>query len=151
VKEFHLIVVGRLADKNIEELERDYLKRIVSFKLFLHEVKAHSENLDLEAREVKNKIQDISKLENPFIVLLTEKGKQFESRQFSEWLFDKTPSQKIIFVIGGASGHGADIIQMSKFKLSLSEMTFPHKLARLLFVEQIYRAITIKENHPYHK
>ena len=60
MKDLHLIVVGKLADKNISELENDYLKRILTPKFYLHEVKSHSENLDLEAREVKNKISEIS-------------------------------------------------------------------------------------------
>lgn len=151
MKDIHLIVVGKIADKNIESLESEYLKRLSSLKFNIHEVKSHSENLELEAREVKNKINDISKNESPFIVLLTEKGKQFDSLQFSKWLFEKIPNNKIIFIIGGAAGHGQEIIQLSSLKLSLSELTFPHKIARLLFVEQIYRALTIKENHPYHK
>lgn len=151
MKELHLIVVGKLADQNISELENDYLKRLSHTKLIIHEVKSHSENLDLEAREVKQKINEINKNDSSFIVLLMEKGKQFESREFSKWLFEKTPSQKIIFIIGGAAGHGKEVLELAQFKLSLSEMTYPHKLARLLFIEQIYRAVTIKDGHPYHK
>ena len=108
-------------------------------------------NLDLEAKEVKQKILEISKNENPFFVVLTENGKQFDSRDFSRWIFEKNVSQKIIFIIGGAAGHGEEILKLTHFKLSLSSLTYPHKLARLLLVEQIYRAITIKDNHPYHK
>ena len=151
MKDLHLIVVGKLNDKNIEELERDYFKRLTSPKLFIHEVKAHSENLDKEAKEVSSKLQELSNDSNPFIVLLTENGKQFTSTNFSKWLSDKYETQKIIFIIGGASGHGQDIINRAHFKLSLSELTYPHKLARLLLVEQIYRAQTIKANHPYNK
>lgn len=151
MKDIHLIVVGKLHDKHFESLESEYLKRLGGQKFSLHEVKSHSENLELEAREVKLKLQELSKNEAPYIVLLTEKGKQFESRAFSTWLYEKTPSQKIIFIIGGAKGHGKEVIESSQFKLSLSEMTFPHKFARVLFIEQIYRALTIKENHPYHK
>jgi 23S rRNA (pseudouridine1915-N3)-methyltransferase len=80
-----------------------------------------------------------------------EKGKQFTSVDFSKWLFEKSETQKIIFIIGGAAGHGEEVIAKANFKLSLSELTYPHKLARLLLVEQIYRAITIKNNHPYNK
>lgn len=151
MRDLHLIVVGKLADRNIGELENDYLKRLTIPKLFLHEVKSHSENLDQEAKEVKNKIAEISKNENSFIVLLTENGNQFDSRKFSAWIFDKSLTQKIIFIIGGAAGHGEEIIKMSHFKLSLSLLTYPHKLARLLLIEQIYRAVTIKDGHPYHK
>ncbi len=151
MKDLHLIVVGKLSDKNIESLEGDYLKRIIAPKFFIHEVKSHSENCQLEAREVLNKISDISKNDNPFLVLLMEKGKQFTSIDFSRWLFEKSATQKIIFIIGGAAGHGEEVIAKANFSLSLSELTYPHKLARLMMVEQIYRAITIKNNHPYNK
>jgi 23S rRNA (pseudouridine1915-N3)-methyltransferase len=151
VKDLHLIVVGKLSDKNIESLESDYLKRIIAPRFFIHEVKSHSENYDLEAREVLNKLNDILKTDKAYIVLLMEKGKQFNSVDFSKWLFAASATQKIIFIIGGAAGHGQEIVAKANFKLSLSEFTFPHKLARLLLVEQIYRAITIKNNHPYNK
>jgi 23S rRNA (pseudouridine1915-N3)-methyltransferase len=151
MKDLHLIVVGKLNDQNIEELERDYYKRLTSPKLIIHEARAHSENLEKEAKEVESKLDELEKSDKLFIVLLTEKGKQFESREFSSWLSTKAESQKIVFIIGGASGHGKNIIERSHFKLSLSEFTYPHKLARLLLVEQIYRAQTIKANHPYNK
>lgn len=151
MKDLHLIVVGKLNDKNIEELERDYFKRLTSPKLTIHEVRSHAEDLAKEAREVLNKIEDLSKNENPYIALLMEKGKQFESRDFSKWLSGIYERQSVIFIIGGASGHGEAVIKKAHFKLSLSELTYPHKLARLLLVEQIYRAQTIVANHPYNK
>lgn len=151
MKDLHLIVVGKLNDNHIAELERDYHKRLTSPKLTIHEVKAHSENLEKEAKEVTFKLDELEKNDKIFVVLLTEKGKQFESRDFSLWLSSQCEKQKIVFVIGGASGHGQAIINRAQFKLSLSEFTFPHKLARLLLVEQIYRAQTIAANHPYNK
>lgn len=149
MKDLHLIAVGKLNDKFIAELEKDYLKRLTSPKLSIHEVHSHSENLDKEAKEVSIKLDELEKSDKLFIVLLTEKGKQFESREFSSWL--NSQPKKIVFIIGGAAGHGPNIISRSQFKLSLSELTFPHKLARLLLIEQIYRAQTIKANHPYNK
>jgi len=151
MKDLHLIVVGKLGDKNIEELERDYFKRLTSPKLLIHEVRTHSENLAKEAKEVTAKINELSKDENPYVVLLAENGKQFTSVNFSKWLFNICETQRMIFVIGGASGHGQEVIDRAQFRLSLSELTYPHKLARLLFVEQIYRAQTIKVGHPYNK
>ena len=151
MKDLHLIVVGKLSDKNIEELERDYYKRLTSPKLTIHEVRAHSENLNKEAKEVSSKIDELSLSENPYIVLLAENGKQFTSVNFSKWLTLKNETQRIIFVIGGAAGHGQLMIDRAHFRLSLSELTYPHKLARLLLVEQIYRAQTIQMNHPYNK
>lgn len=151
MRDLHLIVVGKLNDKSIEGLEHDYFKRITSPKLFIHEARAHSEDLAKEAKEVLAKIDDISKTENPYIVLMMEKGKQFTSVDFSKWLSGINERQSIIFIIGGASGHGEEVIKRAHFKLSLSELTYPHKLARLLLVEQIYRAQTIAAGHPYNK
>jgi 23S rRNA (pseudouridine1915-N3)-methyltransferase len=151
MKDLHLIVVGKLSDKHIEELERDYFKRLTSPKLTIHEVRAHAENLAKEAKEVILKISELSKDENPYVVLLAENGKQFTSVNFSKWLFSLCETQRLIFVIGGASGHGQEVIDRAQFRLSLSELTYPHKLARLLLVEQIYRSQTIKINHPYNK
>jgi len=150
VKEVHLIVVGKLKDKNIESLENDYLKRIKSPKFIIHEVKSHKENLDLEAGEVEKKLNDLGPC---YPILLAENGQLFDSPKMSKWLFNliENRSEKIVFIIGGASGHGVKIIERAKEKLSLSPLTYPHKLARLLFVEQIYRAITIQSGHPYHK
>jgi 23S rRNA (pseudouridine1915-N3)-methyltransferase len=150
MKEIHLIVVGKLKDKNLEALEEQYLKRIKSPKLHIHEVKSQKENLDLEANEVEKKLNDIGKV---YPILLAENGKLVDSEKFSKWLFDliETRHEKIVFIIGGASGHGKKIIDRSLASLSLSPMTFPHKLARVLFVEQVYRAITINSGHPYHK
>jgi 23S rRNA (pseudouridine1915-N3)-methyltransferase len=151
MREIHLLVVGKLSDSKIEFLEQDYRKRILSPKFFVHELKSHSENLDLEGREILLKIAEINKSETSPVVLLTEKGEERDSKDFSDWLFNKLGSTKVIFVIGGASGFGNDVLKIKHQKVSLSKMTFPHKIARLLFIEQIYRAITIKENHPYHK
>ena len=151
MKELHLIVVGKLSDREIETLEKDYFKRITTPKLTIHEVRAHAEDLNKEAKEVLAKISDLSKNENPYIVLLTEKGKQFDSVNFSKWQQNIVERQSIIYIIGGASGHGQEVINKANFKFSLSELTYPHKLARLLLVEQVYRAQTIQANHPYNK
>lgn len=151
MKDLHLITVGKLSDKTIEELERDYLKRLTQPRLHIHEVRAHSENLQQEAKEVMAKLDELARQENLYIVLMAEKGKQFNSVAFSQWLFQKCESQTLVFIIGGAAGHGQAVIDRAHFSLSLSELTYPHKLARLLLVEQIYRAQTIKTGHPYHK
>ena len=151
MRDLHLIVVGKLNDKNIKDLEQDYYKRLTIPKLHIHEARAHSEDLTKEAKEVRAILDDISKNENPFIVLLMEKGKQFTSVDFSKWLSGINDRQNVVFIIGGAAGHGEEIIKRAHLKLSLSELTYPHKLARLLLVEQIYRAQTIAAGHPYNK
>lgn len=151
MRDIHIVAVGKIGDKNIEELETSYRKRIVSPKLHLHEVRAHSLSLKKEGEEVLNKIDEISKKENPYIVLMTEKAPQFSSLDFAHWMRRIYEKQSLLFVIGGAGGHGNEVIQQAHFKLSLSEMTYPHKIARLILVEQIYRAQTILSGHPYNK
>jgi 23S rRNA (pseudouridine1915-N3)-methyltransferase len=152
MNDIHLITVGKLKNKNIEPLEEEYKKRLKEISLHIHEVKSHEENLDKEAEEIIKKIETLSK-HGASIILLTEYGKLMDSKEFSTFLFKKieNSSRPTIFIIGGASGFGNSILSMKHETLSLSPMTFPHKLARLLFVEQIYRAETIKAKHPYHK
>lgn len=147
----HLIVVGKLKDKNFEALEREYLKRIKNPTLTIHEVKAKAENKDLEAQVVAKKIQDITKGENTYLVALAEKGEEFDSPAFSKWLVHKIETyQHLVFVIAGAEGHGEETLETAQAKFSLSKLTFPHKMARIIFVEQFYRALSIRDGHPYH-
>ena len=147
----HLIVVGKLKDRSLESIEADYLTRINGPKLQIHEVRANAEKMDDEAREVLKKINDVTKGQSAFLVALTEFGKEYDSPTFSSWIFDKIEQyQHLVFVIAGAQGHGSEFLEKTDAKLSLSKLTFPHKLARILFIEQFYRAITIKNQHPYH-
>lgn len=152
MREVHLITVGALKDSNLETLENDYIKRISTFKFSIHELKAHSEDLTKEAKEVTKKLSDIGKINSRKIILMEEKGKQFNSLKFSEWFNElQTNHDPLIFIIGGAAGHGEEVLSLPHLSLSLSLLTYPHKLARLLLIEQLYRSETILKGHPYHK
>jgi 23S rRNA (pseudouridine1915-N3)-methyltransferase len=83
-------------------------------------------------------------------VALTEEGSQFDSVGFAQWLGGMA-SDRIALVIGGAEGLAPSLKAKATAKLSLSPMTFPHEIARLLLVEQIYRGVTILQGGPYHK
>ena len=87
-----------------------------------------------------------------YIVLLDEKGKEFTSVGFSSYIEKKqhTVSKRLVFVIGGPYGFSNEIYELSNEKISLSKMTFSHQMIRLLFVEQLYRAMTILNGEPYH-
>lgn len=149
MKEVHLITVGKLKDSNIETLENDFVKRINGINFKIHEVKSRGEDLKAEANEV---ISKLSSIDSAYPILLAENGKQRTSPDFSKYLFGLLEdSMKPVFIIGGAAGHGEEVLNLAKAKISLGELTYPHKLARLLFVEQIYRAQTIHTGHPYHK
>ncbi len=148
MKQVSLICVGKLADKNIAELEQDYLKRFKSFSFSLYELKSHKENIELESKEIQKKITELS----PTLpIFLTEAGKKFDSPEFATWLGRKLEhNSSITLVIGGAAGLERELLKTGE-QISLSPLTFPHKLARLLIIEQLYRAETILAGHPYHK
>ncbi len=87
-----------------------------------------------------------------FVVLLDERGKEMRSLVFAEWLQQRFNQgfKEIIFVVGGAYGFDEKVRKRAAMTLSLSSMTFSHQLVRLLFMEQLYRAMTILRNEPYH-
>lgn len=87
-----------------------------------------------------------------FVVLLDECGKEFTSVRFAEYIEKKVHAglKRLVFVIGGAYGFSPAVYEAAHEKISLSKMTFPHQLVRLIFIEQLYRAMTILQNEPYH-
>ena len=87
---------------------------------------------------------------NNIIISLSEEGKQFNSVELSSLLLS-FKNKKLNFLIGDTDGISADIKDKSDLILSLSPLTFPHELARLILIEQIYRAISISNNSPYHR
>jgi len=157
MKSIHLIIVGKLKDKEIIALENDYLKRICDFKLILHEVKGDGDNRDSEGESIIECLEKISgkKVNSQLsgLYLLAEFGKSFKSSiDFSQWLEQKIEGNgNLYFIIGGASGHGEKIKSLATGNISLSPLTFPHRLARLILIEQLYRAQTIWNDHPYNK
>jgi 23S rRNA (pseudouridine1915-N3)-methyltransferase len=84
--------------------------------------------------------------------LLDERGKTFSSIGFSEFIQGQMNQgqKQLVFVIGGAFGFSEEVYKKASYKISLSEMTFSHQLIRIVFMEQMYRAMTILNNHPYH-
>lgn len=150
MKALHLICVGKLKDSHLEALEADYTKRIINPPLVVHEVKASAENKLAEAEAIEKKIKEIGE-SNLCLVALTEWGKTLDSVDFSVWLETQiNQHSKVCFVIAGAEGFHSSILEKVQAKISLSLLTYPHKLARLIFIEQIYRAQTIRTGHPYH-
>lgn len=150
-QKFHLIVVGKLKDPHLEAIEKDYLKRLNQPDLVIHEVKASAENKQAESEAILKKIRDLSQGGGAHLIALTEWGKRTTSIEFSQWTKSliERPA-KIFFLIAGAEGFSEEVLQNCQERISLSELTFPHKLARILLVEQLYRAQTIRSGHPYH-
>ncbi len=140
-----LICVGKLKDENLEKLTLEYIKRIKKYhRLEIFEVPRYN---DL----VKEK-QAILKLldKKALVIVLSPQGKEYDSKTFSHFL-EKSFNHygKIIFIIGGAEGLDNELLEQQK--ISFSQMTFPHQLFRLIFLEQLYRAFTIMNHEKYHK
>lgn len=151
-KSIHILVVGKLKDLNFTSLEKEYLKRLKSFNIKIHEIKnklSQEEEFQLLIKKIDLLKKDNSNTE---VLPLTEFGNVYNSIDFSNLIFEKLLNKNIcpLFVIGGAYGIDKRILQSYRNNISLSNLTFPHKLARLILIEQIYRAWTININHPYH-
>lgn len=153
---FTLLVVGRTVEKHYITAINDYVERTKHFISFDMEVIPELKNTkSLSMEQQKEKEGElISKALQPgdVVVLLDEHGKEFRSVEFADWMARKmhTVNKRLVFIIGGPYGFAPKIYDIAKEKISLSKMTFSHQMIRLIFVEQLYRAMTILNNGPYH-
>lgn len=150
-----LLVVGKTSGSFLVPLISDYVKRInrfINFEIIeINNIKLKKVNsLEIQKREGVKILDKIDKIDQVFI--LDEKGKSYNSIDFSKFIENKivNSSKNIIFIIGGAYGFSEKIYSRSNSIISLSKMTFSHQIIRLFMVEQLYRALTIINNHPYH-
>jgi len=151
-----LLAIGKTDDKNLQTLIEVYQNRLKHYINFELEVIPDIKNIkNLSESEQKEKEGElILKKLTPtaILILLDEKGKEYRSVDFSNYLQKKMNSgvKQLVFVIGGPYGFSEAIYKKSTGKISLSKMTFSHQMIRLFVVEQIYRAFTILKNEPYH-
>ena len=151
----NLILVGKTTNKHLATLIDDYVKRIGHYMPFevtivpdLKNTKALSEEQQKE-REGELILQKIKPTDT--LVLLDERGSEFGSVAFSQWLQRKQSSARnLVFVIGGPYGFSKAVYNRADEQLSLSRMAFSHQLIRVVFAEQLYRACTIIKGEPYH-
>ncbi len=150
------ICIGKTGKSFLEEGENEYLKRLKHYipverieipdlknakKLTFEQIK------ELEGKEILAKVQA-----GDHLILLDERGDFYSSVQFSSFLQQKFNSggKAIVFVVGGAYGFSDEVYQAATGKISLSKMTFSHQMVRMIFFEQLYRAMTILRGEPYH-
>jgi 23S rRNA (pseudouridine1915-N3)-methyltransferase len=151
-----LLVIGRTVEKHYITAIEDYIQRTKHFMSFEMEVIPELKNTkNLTTEQQKEKEGEL--LCNAFqpgdvIVLLDEHGKELRSVEFADWMEKKmtTVNKRLVFVVGGPYGFSQKVYQAAHEKLSLSKMTFSHQMIRLIFVEQLYRAISILHGGPYH-
>lgn len=149
-----VIVVGKMSQKHLTDIEKDYFTRIKKYaSINIIEVKQINDN---NMNNIIEKEGDliIAKIDsNSYIITMEIDGKQISSVQLAEKFNDITTysHSKITFIIGGSHGLSPRVKAMSNYKLSFSKMTFPHQLFRVMLLEQIYRSFTINHKTPYHK
>jgi 23S rRNA (pseudouridine1915-N3)-methyltransferase len=151
-----LIAVGKRMPAWVETAVKEYTKRLpknIAFNLI--EITPAIRSKNNNAENYKQKEQDnieTALASNSIIICLDERGKSISSQQFAEQLqLWNDEQQRVSIIIGGADGLSEDLKNKAHQMWSLSGMTLPHGLVRVLMVEQLYRAWTITQNHPYHR
>lgn len=136
----------------IEEYEKR-LTRYISYEMkVLPDVK-NSRNMSEALQKEKEGEMLLEQLQtSDFVVLLDEKGQQYTSVEFSEFLAQKMLNgiKRLVFVVGGPYGFSGAVYKRGNGRISLSKMTFSHQMVRMIFTEQLYRGMTILKGEPYH-
>jgi 23S rRNA (pseudouridine1915-N3)-methyltransferase len=112
--------------------------------------------VDLEELTVRNKAEEekrlLDRVGDDYVVALDEHGKSLTTAQLAHWLSERIQEgQNLTFLIGGPDGLGPDILKRAAWMWSLSALTFPHAMVRVMLAEQLYRAHSVLHNHPYHR
>ena len=144
-----IICIGKLKETFLVDGINEYKKRIEGFqKLKEYNTSDISKNIENEGFEILEKVNS-----DEHIITLEILGKKLDSITFSRYLENQFTygTSKITFIIGGSNGLSEEVKKRSNFRLSFSDMTFPHQLMRLILMEQLYRALTIIHHKEYHK
>ncbi len=150
-----LIENGKTRDSFIREGVDQYKKRVVRYVPFNIETLPDLKNTRrMTIREVQEKEANLLLKrikQTDFMILLDEKGQQFDSIAFAEYMNSlEGRVNHLWFVIGGPYGFAEKVYKRADAKISLSKLTFSHQLIRVIFMEQLYRAFTILKGEPYH-
>ncbi len=148
---FHFIWVGKTKNKNWLALQEEYLTRLSHFvKYSITEIKDKlpHETVEIEGNRILEKVNQSS-----FVCVLDVKGRPVDSHRLAtkieNWQI-RGPNE-ITFIVGGAEGVTSGVVERANFTLSLSILTFTHEMARVILIEQLYRAYTIIKGFPYQK
>jgi 23S rRNA (pseudouridine1915-N3)-methyltransferase len=148
---FRFVWVGKTRSKSYRTLQEDYLQRLSHFvKCEIVEVK---DSLPHETKEIEGE-RILGKLnQSPFVLLLDVKGRTLSSGELAKEVenWQNRGIKEVSFVIGGANGVSSAVVEKADNSLSLSFLTFTHEMARVVLLEQLYRAFTIIRGFPYQK
>ncbi|MBS3122896.1 23S rRNA (pseudouridine(1915)-N(3))-methyltransferase RlmH [Candidatus Woesearchaeota archaeon] len=142
-----IIVLGKTKEKYLKSGIDDFINRINHFHKIEYVVLKDRENINEEGKEILERIDD------EFVIVLDVFGKDCSSRLFAELIKKECieEGKKLVFILGSETGLSEDVKKKANLLLSLSKMTFTHEMARLILLEQIYRAFNIIKGTGYHK
>lgn len=149
-----IAAIGKIKEKYFAQAATEYLKRLKPYiKIDVRELKPEpfkreSDKERAKKLEAERILKFLEKHPSSRVIVLDERGQGFNSLELAEFL--KKQGGHLIFVIGGALGLDKQILKRGSATLSLSPLTLPHELARVVLLEQIYRAVTILKNKSYH-
>ncbi|MGC2234544.1 MAG: 23S rRNA (pseudouridine(1915)-N(3))-methyltransferase RlmH [Pyrinomonadaceae bacterium] len=148
---FRFVWIGKTKDKNWRALQEEYLRRLSHFVKFeITEIKdvAAPEATEIESKRILENVNQTN-----FVCLLDVKGRSISSHALAEELekWQNRALKEVVFVIGGAKGVSSEVVERANYSLSLSFLTLTHEMARVVLVEQLYRAFTIIKGFPYQK
>jgi 23S rRNA (pseudouridine1915-N3)-methyltransferase len=151
-----IIAVGSRMPKWVREPFDDYINRLGSgLKITLLEIppgprtagQSPAKAIEVEGERILTAVR-----RDEYVVALDERGVEMTTRELASWLAARLQDGRdLAFLIGGPDGFAGDVLQRCDFKWSLSRLTFPHALVRVLLAEQLYRAHGVLSNHPYHR
>lgn len=146
-----IICAGRLREKYWQDAAAEYVKRMSRYnRLEIIEVPDQPEGPQAMKKEGEDMLRHIRP--DDYVVALCIDAKQMDSAQLAAFFRERAPlGNRVVFVIGGSLGLHDDVIRRADRTLSMSQMTFPHQLARVMLLEQIYRAHKINAGERYHK
>lgn len=150
-----LLLTGKTTQAHLQALIDDYVKRLTHYIPFSMQVLPDLKNAKaLSMEQVKEQEGQLilkALAPNQEVVLLDEHGREFRSMEFADYVQRKMASGRdVVFVVGGPYGFSKAVYDRADGQVSISKMTFSHQMIRLLFTEQLYRAMTILHHEPYH-
>jgi len=150
-----IVGVGSIKDPGLAALEREFIKRASGFlTVELEEVREHRDRGPEQIRE-KESTRILERVgPRDLLVACDEKGKEYTSRGLAKWLgrtLSDPGTGRVVFAVGGSEAHHTKLIDQARLTLALTRLTFPHDLTRVVLAEQVYRALAILNNHPYHR
>lgn len=148
---FRFVWIGKTKEKNWRALQEEYLQRLSHFVRFEIVEIRESQSHETVLTEGKRILENLN--QNCFVCLLDVEGKQISSPQLAQTveMWQNRGFKEIAFVIGGQDGVSGEVVKRADLSLSLSDLTLTHEMARVVLIEQLYRAYTIIKGFPYQK